>query len=116
MQGQTKVLEEGRTLRPLFSSEKLDLPGFYPVEKKTEKIMVPIIYVSREVAPSSRRAHKLVKHIAATELRTLDPDEERFLNVCVFGGVPIILWRDPSDNAIKILPRIKTKGAKKKPV
>ena len=116
MQGQTEVIEGGRNLQPLFTEEKLNLPGFFPVEKKTEKAMVPFIYVSKEVAASLNRAGKIVKHIAATEFTTLAPDEERPLHITVFGGVPIILWRDPGENAIKVLPRINTKGAKRKPV
>jgi hypothetical protein len=116
MQGQTKVNEAGQTLQPLFPTEKLNLPGFFPVEKKTETRTVPTIYVSKEVALSLNRACKIVKHIAALEFTSLDSDEERPINISVFGGVPVILWRDPGENAIKILPRADTKKAKKKPV
>jgi len=115
MQGQPEVIKKGQTLQPLYQAERLNLPDFFPVEKKTDKT-VPIIYVAKKVALSLNRANKIVKHIAATEFTSLAPDEERPMNIPVFGGVPIILWRDKNEKTIKVLPWINTKKAKKKPV
>ncbi|MCX6746245.1 MAG: hypothetical protein NTX00_04510 [Candidatus Parcubacteria bacterium] len=101
---------------PLPHYEEKKIPGFFFVKKRAKETIVPPVHVSQEVVDTHLGAKRLVGNIKAWDISHLDPGEETEMVLQGFGHLPIVLWHDPVEAAIKVITSSRIKKRKNKTV